>query len=186
MEFTLYYRGLLKTNRGAIEKHELRRHFHHQLKLLWDQKPLKGFRKSLLDKNADNKSLNIIKEIDGFRFAPLVAEKVALIAELDITLLRPEPPGSIILQSGDIDNRLKTLLDALKVPDSPNALPAGETPKEDENPFFCLLEDDSLITRISVSTNRLLEPTSSPSEAVILIHVITKQIAVYIGTIGLA
>jgi len=186
MEFTLYYRGPLKANRGVKEKQELRRHFHSQIKLLWNQKPLKGFQKRLLDQSVEDKSLNIIKEIAGFRFAPLVAEKVSLVAELDITLLRPEPPGSIILHSGDIDNRLKTLLDALKVPDSPDALPSGETPSEDENPFFCLLEDDSLITRISVSTDRLLEPTSSPSEAVILIHVITKQIEVYIGTVGLA
>jgi len=107
------------------------------------------------------------------------------VTELDISLLRPEPLGSIITQSGDIDNRLKTLLDALKVPISPGALPASEKPGPEEDPFFCLLEDDSLITRISVSTDRLLEPGIKPSEAVIQIHVTTKQIEVYMGTIGL-
>lgn len=33
---------------------------------------------------------------------------------MEITLLRPEPPGSIV-SSGDIDNRLKTLFDALEL-----------------------------------------------------------------------
>ena len=185
MEFTLYYRGPLKAGRGAKEKHQLRRHFHRQLKILWNQKPLSGFREKLLDQTGKDQSINVIKEIEGFRFAPLVAEKVSLVAELDISLLRPEPPGSIIIQSGDIDNRLKTLLDALKVPSSPGALPSGETPGRDEDPFFCLLEDDSLITRISVSTDRLLEPGIDPSEAIIQIHVTTKHVEVYMGTIGL-
>ena len=186
MEFTLYYRGPLKANRGAKEKHELRRHFHNQLKEFWNQKPLIGFQEKLLDKTHKDQSINIIKEIGSFRFAPLVAEKVSLVAELDISLLRPEPPGSIIIQSGDIDNRLKTLLDALKVPSSPGALPSDAIPSLDENPFFCLLEDDSLITRISVTTDRLLEPGIDPSEAIMQIHVTTKQIEVYFGTVGLA
>ena len=32
------------------------------------------------------------------------------------------------------------------------------TPNADENPFFCLVEDDSLISSISVETDTLLEP----------------------------
>jgi hypothetical protein len=49
---------------------------------------------------------------------------------LKITLLRPEEPGAIILQSGDIDNRLKTLFDALSVPAQPNQLPKNDAPNE--------------------------------------------------------
>jgi hypothetical protein len=52
-----------------------------------------------------------------------------------ITLLRPEAPGNIVTQGGDIDNRLKTLLDALKVPNLPNALPTGAVPEADESPL---------------------------------------------------
>jgi hypothetical protein len=40
MEFTLYYRGDLKANCGAKEKHRIRKLFHPQLKLLWKQPPL--------------------------------------------------------------------------------------------------------------------------------------------------
>jgi hypothetical protein len=103
-------------------------------------------------------------------------EEIHLIAELNITLLRPEPPGQIITQAGDIDNRLKTLLDALKVPTEPNALPPNETPEQGETPFFCLLQDDNLITRISVSTDRWLvsESDAKSSDVVLLIHVNAK------------
>lgn len=77
-------------------------------------------------------------------------------------------------------------MDALKVPSELTELPRGETPEEDENPFFCLLQDDSLITRLSVEADRLLEPVSSPSEVALFIRVITKQLRVTIDTIGLA
>ena len=41
---------------------------------------------------------------------------MALTCGLKILFLRKEGPGKLILQGGDIDNRLKTLLDALKMP----------------------------------------------------------------------
>lgn len=188
MEFTLYYRGDLKSNRGPEDKHRLRCHFHAQLKELWRQKPLCEYRDLLALPGATppEENLSVIRPINGFNFAPLVSERIHFIAELDILLLRPEPPGAIITRGGDIDNRIKTLLDALKVPSEPNALPKGAAPTADENPFFCLLEDDNLITKVSVDTERLLEPVRTASEVVLLIRVKTKQLTVLIGTMGLS
>jgi hypothetical protein len=189
MEFTLYYRGELKSNGGPDDKHRLRRHFHCQLRQLWEQKPLNAFKGSLLvspDPHPLEGNLSVLRHIGGFAFAPLVSERIHLIAELEILLLRPEAPGSIITQGGDIDNRIKTLLDGLKVPSEPNALPKGAVPQSDETPFFCLLEDDNLITRVSVETDRLLEPVDSNSEVVLFIHIKTKQLTVLCGTLGLA
>jgi hypothetical protein len=34
----------------------------------------------------------------------------------------------------------------------------GLAPQADEQPFFCLLEDDELITKVSADTDDLLEP----------------------------
>ena len=191
MEFTLYYRGNLKSNSGAEDKHRLRCHFHPQMKALWQQKPLSAFKDSLLqtpgvETRLAKGNLSVIRTIAGFKFAPLVSARIHLIAELDILLLRPEPPGAIVTQGGDIDNRIKTLLDALKVPSEPNALPKNAAPRSDETPFFCLLEDDNLITKVSVESDRLLEPVKTPSEVVLLIRVKTKQLAVLTGTIGLS
>lgn len=181
MEFTLYYRGQLKTNRGPKDKQALRRFFHCQMRVLWSQMPLKE-NHDLLKKTSKS---SIILPVNGFNFAPLVTEKLNLIAELTITLLRPEAPGSIITQAGDIDNRLKTLFDALKVPLEPTAIPKGDVPKSDEDPFFCLLEDDNLITKVSVTTDRLLDNFINASEVVLLVHVQTKATRKTWDNIGL-
>ena len=76
---------------------------------------------------------------------------------LNILFLRRDSPGKVI-SGGDIDNRLKTLFDALSIP---NRSQIVGTPESNESPFFCLLEDDSLITEVRVETDRLLTPLSA-------------------------
>lgn len=85
-------------------------------------------------------------------------------------MLRPEEPGNLITAGGDIDNRLKTLLDALRYPKNANEIPVDVLPDVDENPFHCLLEDDNLITGLSVTTDRLLQP-AGPNAVELLIAV---------------
>jgi hypothetical protein len=130
--------------------------------------------------------ISIIKQLHGFEFAPLVCEKVSLVAELQIQMLWPQSPGAIVSSGGDIDNRLKTLFDSLKMPSEATALPTGTVPQPGERPFYCLLEDDMLITRVDVETDRLLEPNLHPSEVALFIRVRTRQMETMIGTIGLA
>jgi hypothetical protein len=184
MEFTLHYRGELKANRGPRDKHGLRRHFHAQLKELWDEPPLKWMRTALLDASGPGEK-SIIHSIGSFEFAPLVCSDLWLVTDLHITLLRPEPPGRIITQAGDIANRVKTLLEALTMPHQPTALPPDETPSEDESPFFCLMEDDNLIARLDVGSDRLLDPTAQPSEVELLIHVRTRPTATTLANLNL-
>jgi threonine synthase len=80
---------------------------------------------------------------------------------------------------GDIDNRIKVLFDALRMPKI-GEFDAETPPAPDEAPFFCLLQDDSLITEIKVTTDRLLTPlqTEEDSDDVhLVIHVRTILIA---------
>lgn len=77
--------------------------------------------------------------------------------ELDVLLLRHDPPGALVT-AGDVDNRIKTLIDALTLPQQQNQLTGNETPREEETPFYCLLEDDVLVSRLNVETDRLLVP----------------------------
>lgn len=177
MEFTLLYQGPLKSRGSAKQKQEIRRVFHPQLKLLWSQQPLNGFNEFLQENPAKGKT-SILQKIGQFVYAPLINDKLKVIAELDIIFLRPEPPGSLITQGGDIDNRLKTLFDALRMPKVESEIPKGDFPSKEENPFFCLLEDDTLITKLSVKTDRLLEPSPSDNHVHLLIAVKTK------GTVG--
>lgn len=96
--------------------------------------------------------------VGEFRFVPFVTSELRLLCTLDILWLRPDPPGAVI-QSGDLDNRLKTVFDALKTPLETGEL-GGEAPHEGEAPFFTLLEDDRLVTKISVATDVLLQPVN--------------------------
>jgi hypothetical protein len=112
----------------------------------------------------------LIKPHGVFKFLPLVEQELELIAALDIVLLRPEELGNLITQGGDIDNRLKTLLDSLQMPRHMNQLPSTG-PTSEEEPFYCLLEDDNLVTSLSVGTDRLLTPSENFNEVILLIQV---------------
>lgn len=82
----------------------------------------------------------------GFNFVPLVTYELDLICGLDILFLRPISPG--ILWAGDIDNRIKMLLDALAIPLASDDY-SSRNPAPEEQPFYCLLEQDKLITKLS-------------------------------------
>ncbi len=168
MEFTLTYRGPLSSNGDAKEKQILRRYFHKQLKELWVQPPLKG------KINSDSRPLfeSLNEQVGSFRFAPLVSSRFSFTAHLNVTFLRPGYPGKLFGTGGDIDNRMKTLFDALTKP-PPNQIPGGDAPQPDEEPFFCLLQDDALITGMSVTTDRLLD-CQNDREVLLLIRVETK------------
>jgi len=173
VEFRLSYAGRLyasgNSNPRAGHKHDIRRVFHPQLRNLWRAT---NNLKSLLDPlpehaitiNAGPYENRLQKLPERFRcgeygLVPLVTEDLALICGLEILMLRPDPPGSLI-KSGDIDGRLKTLFDALRMPGPDTNELGGNRPTEDEIPFYCLLQDDRLISQVSVQTDLLLEPVT--------------------------
>jgi hypothetical protein len=184
MEFRLIYRGQLKSGNSVDKehKHDIRKFFHPQLKELWDYSPLDGFKESLSPEPETQGDVSVVEQRKGFLFAPIVTDKLHTICELQITLLRPEAPGRIIT-SGDIDNRLKTLFDALRVPFE-NEIPINEQPKPEETPFFCLLQDDKLITKVSVECDRLLNPINK-SDVLLIIYVKVKTLRLIWGNMGL-
>lgn len=172
MEFRLLYSGnQLFANGSAAQKHLIRRTFHPQLKQLWKSNP--NLRKMALvrgvynvgstakrgDRDFDDKArvayfdrVGADNQRGKFRFIPLIDEKTCLRVSIDILFLRRDQ-HPFIIAGGDIDNRLKTLFDALRVPSSVNGL---GNPKNGEDPFFVLLEDDKLISEIRVNTDNIL------------------------------
>jgi hypothetical protein len=177
LEFRLLYQGRLlgasRENTRPELKHAIRKEFHPQLKELWKTKsPLVERAKFTETKYEADQLVHRKTGIDliaddftkcGYRFVPVVTEKLHLRCALDILFLRREEPGMLI-RSGDIDNRIKTVFDALKVPQNCSEI-VGEK-EEDEDPFFCLLEDDKLITEVRVTTDQLLMlPSNSEMDA---------------------
>ncbi len=223
MEFRLTYEGelLASGNRSsrASHKHEIRRVFHRQLKLLWESvahlkdadspdaalersKPYvksspRGEPPDALDlarreKINEKRAVYLARNFSkfGFRFVPLVTQDLMLWCGIDILFLRKGSPGKVF-NSGDIDNRIKTLFDALKTPDQREEV--GEHykdrgPDRGEDPFFCLLEDDGLVARVSVETDMLLEPVAggipSDSDARLILTVKLRPSTLLISNMG--
>ena len=206
MEFRLTYSGLLfstandggsRAVRRADHKHEIRQAFHPQLKRLWDITPfLKNGERSgpkVLALEGDMggtpapayKSRYLAKKHTKFdwNFVPLVTKSLDLLCSVDILILRPSRPGAIIEEQGDLDGRLKTLLDALACPDE-NQNYDQRTPERSEKPFYVLLEDDRLVTRVAVETDQLLEfvtDNRDPNEVRIVITVKIRPNEMHLG-----
>lgn len=102
----------------------------------------------------------------------LVCNYFNIVCSLDVLFLRRDMPGDLIKSGGDLDNRMKVLFDALRMPASDDEL-AGATPQQGEDPFCCLLEDDKLITEIKITTDRLLTPKTD-SEGQNDVHLIIR------------
>jgi len=118
MEFHLTYQGSLlastNTKRRADHKHEIRQAFHPQLRRLWETHPALKDRGYSIPKTEDQLAQTI--EVGAFMFVPLVFKALKIGCKLDILFLRPKGIGEPLIDSGGIDSRLKTLLDAPKIP----------------------------------------------------------------------
>lgn len=188
MDFVLRYRGPLPSNGSVKDKHHIRTAIHAQLQALCNQEPL------LVQAKLDTLPEGVLKgrevevprpleimyffvALGGFCFVPIIHRPHELVCALDILFLRREKPGAIIRHGGDLDNRLKTLFDALRMPHDATEL-AGVLPECPNQRMYCLLDDDSLITRVSVSTQQLLEPIGAgehPTTVELLIHVTVQS-----------
>lgn len=118
-------------------------------------------------------------------YLPLVRADLGLACDLDIIFLRKGDPGATVSQSGDLDNRIKTLFDGLRMPamgETPN--PSNGVPVAD--PLFCLLESDTLIHDFAVRPDRLLNrPGGSEKEVKLIISVTVKVLSVMISNLPL-
>lgn len=185
MEFRLVYEGSLKASGNKAthvsEKHSIRKQIHKQLAQLFECNPVLKYWKTNPNTLGGNSTDGTVPYLDyladtfsrcGYRFVPLVHRGEHMVCSLNILFLRRENPGDLILPGGDVDNRIKTLLDALRMPETCNEIVGG--PEASENPFFCLLQNDSLVTQLKVNTDRLLVPLKDnqhPNEVVLIIKV---------------
>ena len=177
--------GASRNSPRASHKHDIRRTFHPQLKRLWETNSglrtlcVEHSGPFLMKHQSDTALMESIRteftsyeesqewrrrlglryfadnwDRGGSGFIPLVTEDIAVRCAIDILFLRPEKPG-VLIQSGDLDNRIKTIFDALRLPNNADEC-GGDLPSGDENPMYCLLEDDKLISDVRVNADQLL------------------------------
>ena len=189
-------------------KWAIRKHFHPQLVDLWmhhptlktldlnREYPIRGgmmvqghhlhpgpltapfeVRKDLVGKQ---ETIDLCADIakHGRKFRPLVRETFALHCGLKILFLRRDDPGGVY-SGGDIDGRIKTLLDALAMPQHAEQVLTDE---DAPSTIFCLLEDDSMVSGLQVETERLLAHKNEGSDyarLVIEVDVRVRMATVY-------
>jgi hypothetical protein len=199
MNFHLRYRGPLPAGSryGTDSKHAVRLVFHRQLMNLCRRDPrfqsaldvdlpvgaLRG-RKVDVETHRPLSKLFFAVPLKGFHFVPLVTRAHELTCELEITMLRWEKAGSLV-SGGDLDNRIKNLFDALRMPHDENEL--GTAAPEAEARCYCLLEDDSLVTRLCIATSESLEPmldSEKKSDVDLSIKVTVQASYPMIGNLG--
>ncbi|HEY3915478.1 MAG TPA: hypothetical protein VGN61_13400 [Verrucomicrobiae bacterium] len=117
-------------------------------------------------------------EKHGAWFKPLVRENYALHCGLKITFLKKEPPGKVY-QGGDIDGRIKTLVDALAMPQHAEQI---IEPNKEAEAIYCLMEDDAMVSGFEVESERLLGEQSNSADFVRLtieVDVRVRQATIY-------
>ncbi len=159
LKFTLSYEGKIKTSGASGYKHEFRKYFHPQLRRLWSTNPFLMKWAKMGENNhpilmKDHVPTQIC-QLENYKFLPLVTKELCLDCALEIRFLRhTENPKN----EPDIDNLLKPLFDGLRKPNEVGQLGKYKKPDPDENPFFVLLDDDSLISKVTSVTDQLLQP----------------------------
>ncbi len=199
MRLRLIYSGELKASqqpdpntgqpKQVFHKHQIRKAFHAQLKKFWTQDSFLSSARAVPNYYGVDTSVTDYKKIwqpdenqqvplnkavankhqeYGYKFVPLVRKDWKLHCKLQILLLRQDGINSAV-SAGDIDNRVKTIIDALTKPAHSNQLPVNEIPVEGEDPFYCLLEDDRLVTSLEVESDSLLDSCYTNNHAHVII-----------------
>jgi hypothetical protein len=205
MRFRLVYNGPLPATGNSSKKPDdvakIRDSFHPQLKFLWESHAaLVRLKQNSIVSTALGRDLNLTDspfhaardlvkfpmrshetdlcapiQTNGKAYIPLVRRSLSLNCHLNILFLRQEDPGAFVLQGGDIDNRIKTLFDALRKPE-PDVVVRNP---QQYDPLYCLLESDTLISGFGVDTDRLLFPqTEKESEAHLVIEVVVRVLSI--------
>jgi hypothetical protein len=200
MEFRLFYHGPLPAEtsrrsnaavlRMATIKHRIRAALHPQIKEFWQSLPVTKVPGGIFTAKYTEAELSFweyysnqhktVSESNHIhRFAPLITESSYYGCSLDVLFLKRDMPRRIpLIHHGDLDNRMKVLFDALRMPKETQEL--EDIPQDpSENPCFCLLKDDRFIDHVSITTDRLLTPMQakeSIDDVIIVIHVNAKVV----------
>jgi hypothetical protein len=174
MELTLTYRGILPAAGSVQVKHRIRQELSGQLLAYWGQL---GRLKQLVTDIPNLQVATMARDqfevprpladatkfwwrwpLGGYNFVPLVTNQLESHVELRMRLYRKNQ--GILFQGGDLDNCLKTFFDALQVPKDISQVPpdpkASKRPETEWTPVFCLMDNDNLVTGLTIQSLRLL------------------------------
>jgi hypothetical protein len=152
MQFCLRYSGRLKSSDTAVGKHAIRSALHEQVKSLCASEAFAPAFAANEKDVREERGEPLYVTHGSKRFWFLVSESHATVVDLRVTLLVPHKVRGIVHNGGDIDNRIKTLLDALRAPASPSEIPTVDRFDYSGDGMYCLLQDDKLVNRLAIQT----------------------------------
>lgn len=204
MKFTLIYDGDLPASGNKskpIAASRIRNEFHHQLVDLWDShvvfrqlvRTARTYPHGVFPSNGEYPPAELLDYKEPIEplspgqtdycapmavpnvgnFIPVVRNSLYLACAVDILFLRHEEPYNLMRQGGDLDGRIKTLFDGLKMPDPKNEYVGDDLTAD---PLYVALEDDALISDVSIRTGRLLGNRTKDKHAVRLTIDITIKV----------
>lgn len=154
MDICLIYRGNVASRNRAVakDKHAIRCQLHPQIKRFWDltiasqnenRTQHENYWTPFKLKKGDG-DVSLLETRGNSTFATTVSDAAGWCAlcRLSFTFFEHDIRSGI----GDIDNKVKTLMDALSLPPKADAAELEIT----STPFHCLLANDRLVTSYSV------------------------------------
>ena len=158
MRFPLSYEGPLPSGNAHGKRlpklpqiWTIRNAIHPQIQFIYGNHPAFISPSSSQSRAAMNE-LNKPIVVGGHKFYPLGRAAFHLRCELDIEMHVNHPIASLITNVGDLDNRLKIVFDALRMPGELQEIQNHMPPNIDD--YCCLLENDILISALRIEMFR--------------------------------
>lgn len=185
MKFTLFYSGTIRSSNKKNVNHinEIRCGLSPQIRLLYDYEPLSGLEAKCEPGEYPEQSIRTFLNVRNRSYSCLVNRGFGLACIIHFTFFESSGSLSVASDIGDLDNKVKTLIDALRVPaesevDVVRDSFIGHT-------VHCLLMDDSYIWEIQVERKRLLHPEFRKQRTLAQIDVEVIPRKVTIANLGL-
>jgi hypothetical protein len=141
VDIYLTYRGHIPSKSSSLDAiWSMRRSFHRQLVKLWGKEPFAILQK-WEDSNFAAKAPNFLRKVGDQLFVPFYSEAVGVGVKLEIKLLTGLPQQQAVISSGDLDNRIKRIIDALRAPNQKGELTAGLEP---DSRWYCVMMTTAL------------------------------------------
>lgn len=180
VDIYLTYRGQIPSKASSLDAvWNMRKSFHRQLETLWGKEPF-AVLKRWEDSNFAAQAPNFLRSIGDQVFVPFYGEAVGVGVRLEIKLLTGLPQQAVI-SSGDLDNRVKRIIDALRAPTQKGEIVANLEPN---SRWYCVMDDDSSVKEVTASLAPYLD-SNDPSESFVFVRVRTSPTAVTFANVAM-
>lgn len=185
MNFTLFYSGRIRSSNKRNVKHinDIRCKLSPQIRQLYDCNPLKSIDAKCEPGSHTAQDVRTYTKIAGRDYSSLVNKGLGLACQINVIFYEATGTISVANDIGDVDNKAKTLIDALKLPSNDEVDKLSDELMQ--STVHCLLMDDAFLWGVDLKRRRLLHPELRKEKTLTQIDVQVMPTSVTIANIGL-